>query len=132
MSYVDGIFERYWEEKSAISAARLVSVSPREVQSGRRMGGEDFRLLFCLEVDQTVDRLEERERRIVWWRHPAPWNPPAAWRRIARDLDLSHPIPQRIYRRAARRLGDEFRAKKLRPKPRIEVVEEEEHKLDEA
>lgn len=125
MSYVDGIFDRYWEERAAASAAWSAGLSPREVQTGGTRTSEDPRRLFCLEVDRAMGRLEDRERWIVWRRHPPPGSPVAAWRAIARELGLSHPIPQRIYRRAARRLGEEFRLRRLRPRPRRETVEEE-------
>jgi hypothetical protein len=125
VSYVDGIFEKYWEEKTAILSPWSMTLSPREIQNGRPGNPEDFRRLFCLQVDQVVEALDDRERRIVWWRQPPPGAAPVAWRQIARELGLSHPIPQRVYRRAARRLGDEFRARKLRPRPRDEPAGEE-------
>ena len=126
MSYVDAIFERYWEEKTTGSSAWVIGLSPREVQDGSIRSPEDFRRFFCLEVDRAVGALEEREQRIVWWRHPPPGDPPLAWRRISKELRLTHPIPQRIYRRAARDLGHAFRAMRLRPLPRLAEVEEEE------
>ena len=125
MSYVDGIFERYWEEKAAAASPLLKSLAAREVQEARRGQAEDYKRLFCIEVEQLVELLEERERQIVWWRHPPPGNEPMAWRRMGRDLGLSHPIPQRLYRRAARRLDGEFRLRRLRPRPREVVVETE-------
>lgn len=131
MSYVDGIFERYWEEKAAASAAWSMDLSPKEIQEGSPKRTEDLKRLFCLEVDQAVEALEERERRVVWWRHRPPGTQPMAWRRIARELGLSHPIPQRIYRRAARRLGDEFRLRKLRPNRPSEATEEPEPSFQE-
>ncbi|MFQ5912426.1 MAG: hypothetical protein ACE5JS_04520 [Nitrospinota bacterium] len=126
MSYVDGIFERYWEERTAACAPCSMGLSPREVQERSPRSWGDLRQLFCLEVNQAVEALEARERRIVWWRHPPPGTPPMAWRRIARELGLSHPIPQRIYRRAARRLAEEFRQRKLRPRPRPRAADEKE------
>ena len=126
MSYVDGIFERYWEERMAVSSAGSRKLSPREIQNGRPKSAEDPRVFFCFEVEQTIENLEARERQIVWWRQPPSWSAPMAWRRISRELGLSHPIPQRMYRRAARRLGEEFRLRKLRPKPRPEPIEETE------
>ena len=115
--YLEAVFDRYWEERSCVAAARTLPLEPREGGQPRKRRGEPLALLFCAEVQRAVSVIcSPLESEILWGRPPAPGEVPQSWSSLERSSRRHHSTLKRLYRGAADKTEVEFRRRRLRPR----------------
>ena len=115
--YLEGIFDRYWEEWSHVASARTLPLEPRQGSQPLKRRGEPPALLFCAEVQRAVSSTcSPLEAGVLWGRHPAPGEPPRSWSSLERSSRRHHSTLRRLYQEAAEKAEAEFRRRRLRPR----------------